>query len=106
MAMIGAKRFPEIARSRGKSMQEFPQSTHRGRTMPRKAGALLVMAILLVRRRVAAAQGGKDPGVRGGRAGAGGPPPASTSDEPAFCQAGLPALAEVAPVRDGAGPRF
>ncbi len=74
--------------------------------MPRKAGALLVMAILLVLRCAAAAQGVKDPGVRGGPAGAGGPLPALTSDELAFFQAGLAAFLEVEAVTNGLGPRF
>ncbi len=48
----------------------------------------------------------KDPGVRGGSAGAGGPLPGLTSTERAFFQAGLAAFLEVETVKVGLGPRF
>ena len=48
----------------------------------------------------------KDPGVRGGAAGAGGPLPGLTSTERAFFQAGRAAFLEVEAVKDGLGPRF
>src|SRR5579863_7474552 len=52
----------------------------------------------------------KDPGVRGGAAGAGGPLPGLTADEQAFFADGLARFAEVEVVAGGAnnglGPRF
>jgi len=77
-----------------------------GRTMARKAGALLIVGMLLVVVSTAATLKVKDPGVRGGPAGAGGPLPGLTSAELAFFQAGLAAFGEVEAVKDGLGPRF
>jgi len=77
-----------------------------GRTMARKAGALLIVGMLLVVVSAAATLKVKDPGVRGGPAGAGGPLPGLTSAELAFFQAGLAAFGEVEAVKDGLGPRF
>src|SRR2546428_9979605 len=74
--------------------------------MGKKAGALSIMLMLLLVACVAATQGGKDPGVRGGPAGAGGPLPGLTSAELAFFEAGLAAFLEVEAVKDGLGPRF
>ena len=48
----------------------------------------------------------KDPGVRGGPAGAGGPLPGLTGTEMAFFQAGLAAFLEVETVTEGLEPRF
>ena len=78
----------------------------KGRTVGRKTGALSIMLMLLVVAWAAAAQGVKDPGVRGGPAGAGGPLPGLTSAELAFFQAGLATFLEVEAVKDGLGPRF
>ena len=74
--------------------------------MARKAGALLIVGMLLVVVSTAATLKVKDPGVRGGPAGAGGPLPGLTSAELAFFQAGLAAFGEVEAVKDGLGPRF
>jgi len=74
--------------------------------MGRTAGALSVTLMLLLVAGAAATQGVKDPGVRGGPAGAGGPLPGLTSAELAFFQAGLAAFLEVEAVKDGLGPRF
>src|SRR5438876_4521880 len=77
-----------------------------GRTMARKAGALLIVGMLLVVVSAAATLKVKDPGVRGEPAGAGGPLPGLTSAELAFFQAGLAAFLEVEEVKNGLGPRF
>ena len=74
--------------------------------MARKAGALLIVGMLLVVVSTAATLKVKDPGVRGGPAGAGGPLPGLTSAELAFFQAGLAAFGEVEAVKDGLGPRL
>jgi len=74
--------------------------------MARKAGALLIVGMLLVVVSAAATLKVKDPGVRGGPAGAGGPLPGLTSAELAFFQAGLAAFGEVEAVKDGLGPRL
>ena len=50
--------------------------------------------------------GVKDPGVRGGSAGAGGPLPGLTKAELAFFQAGRETFLEAEAVKDGLGPRF
>jgi CxxC motif-containing protein (DUF1111 family) len=48
----------------------------------------------------------RDPGVRGGTAGAGGPLAGLTADEQRFFQAGLEDFVEAEGVGDGLGPRF
>jgi len=92
------------------SAAEPPPETTRNRTFVTKAGALLIMGTLLV---VACAAptapprpSVKDPGVRGGPAGAGSPLPGLTSAELAFFQAGRSAFMAVEAVTDGLGPRF
>ena len=62
--------------------------------MLRKPGALLMVGILLLVASAGATMRVKDPGVRGGPAGAGGPLSGLTSAELAFFQAGLAAFGE------------
>jgi len=64
------------------------------------------MVILLVVGCAAVTLRAKDPGVRGGPAGAGGPLLGLTKAELAFFQAGRAAFLEVEAVKDGLGPRF
>jgi CxxC motif-containing protein (DUF1111 family) len=71
-----------------------------------KAGAPLIMAILLFVEYAGATLGVKDPGVRSGPAGAGGPLPGLTSAELALFQAGRTAFLEEEAVPNGLGPRF
>jgi len=65
-----------------------------------------MVGILLLVASAGATMRVKDPGVRGGPAGAGGPLSGLTSAELAFFQAGLAAFGEVEAVKDGLGPRF
>jgi CxxC motif-containing protein (DUF1111 family) len=74
--------------------------------MGRKTAVLSMTLVLLVVTGAVAMQGVKDPGVRGGPAGAGGPLPGLTPAELAFFQAGLATFLEVEAVKDGLGPRF
>ncbi len=74
--------------------------------MAKKLGALLILGILLVVGGAVAAPRAKDPGVRGGPAGAGGPLPGLTNAELALFQAGVAAFGEVEAVPNGLGPRF
>jgi CxxC motif-containing protein (DUF1111 family) len=72
--------------------------------MTRKA--LLVLGVVLVAGCATVPEVVKDPGVRGGPAGAGGPLPGLTSEEVAFFQQGLATFTEVEGVQEGLGPRF
>jgi len=74
--------------------------------MAKKVGALLILGTLLVVGGAVAATRAKDPGVRGGPAGAGGPLPGLTNAELALFQAGVAAFGEVEAVPNGLGPRF
>jgi CxxC motif-containing protein (DUF1111 family) len=82
------------------------------RTDVAKVGALLIMGTLLVvgcaapTPTPAQRPSVKDPGVRGGAAGAGSPLPGLTSAELAFFQAGREAFLADQGVRDGLGPRL
>jgi CxxC motif-containing protein (DUF1111 family) len=89
---------------------EPPPETMRRQTLVTGAGALLIIATLVVVGCAAPAPAPvpsvKDPGVRGGPAAAGGPLPGLTSAELAFFDAGRAAFLAVATVKDGLGPRF
>ena len=74
--------------------------------MAKKVGGLLILGTLLVVGGAVAAPRAKDPGVRGGSAGAGGPLPGLTNAELALFQAGVAAFGEVEAVPNGLGPRF
>src|SRR2546427_11023127 len=74
--------------------------------MLKKEGVLLITGMLVLVGCAAATQITKEPGVRGGPAGAGGPLPGLTSAELAFFQAGLATFREVEAVKDGLGARF
>ncbi len=74
--------------------------------MAKKVGGLLILGTLLVVGGAVAAPKAKDPGVRGGSAGAGGPLPGLTNAELALFQAGVAAFGEVEAVPNGLGPRF
>src|SRR5262245_1048939 len=107
--MLAATAGPGASTARGAAAGPPPETT-RGRTLVTKAGVLLIMGTLLV---VGCASptttpppSVKDPGVRGGPAGAGSPLPGLTSAELAFFEAGRAAFLAVEAVRDGLGPRF
>ncbi len=74
--------------------------------MAKRVGVLLILVTLLVVGGTVAALRAKDPGVRGGPAGAGGPLPGLTNAEQAVFQAGAAAFGEVEAVPNGLGPRF
>jgi len=74
--------------------------------MAKKVGALLILGTLLAVGGAVAASKAKDPGVRGGPAGAGGPLPGLANAELALFQAGVAAFGEVEAVPNGLGPRF
>src|SRR2546427_9906103 len=74
-----------------------------GRTMARKAGALLIVGMLLVVVSTAATLKVKDPGVRGGPAGAGGPLAGLRSAELAFFRDALAAYGDVEHEMGGLG---
>src|SRR5262245_1222803 len=86
-----------------------PETT-RSQTLVTKAAVLLIMGTLLVvgcaPPTTAPPPSAKDPGVRGGPAGAGSPLPGLTSAELAVFEAGRASFLAVEAVKDGLGPRF
>jgi CxxC motif-containing protein (DUF1111 family) len=70
------------------------------------AVAAVGVGVLVVPQSSLAVLVAKDPGVRGGAAGAGGPIPGLTANQLAFFDAGLDDFAEEEGVGDGLGPRF
>jgi CxxC motif-containing protein (DUF1111 family) len=74
--------------------------------MTRKGHGLIGMAALVLAGCATVTPMVKDPGVRGGPAGAGNPLPGLTNGEMTAFQAGLAQFVEVEAVEDGLGPRF
>jgi CxxC motif-containing protein (DUF1111 family) len=70
------------------------------------AVAVLVVALLGVSHTIQAQLRARDPGVRGGPAGAGGPLPGLSTDEREMFEVGLEDFSEEESVEDGVGPRF
>src|SRR5919108_2322794 len=66
----------------------------------------IVLAVIVTAAGVSAQLTARDPGVRGGAAGAGGPLPGLTASQQRFFTVGLEDFEEVEGVGDGLGPRF